>query len=61
MSVPTADAPEKELKVKIPVRHHLRLHSIKVLYGKHISDCITEALDAYFAEKPPLAGVETEP
>ena len=27
---------EKDLKVRIPVRHHLRLHSIKVLTGKQI-------------------------
>lgn len=42
---------EKDLKVRIPVRHHLRLHSIKVLTGKQISEAITEALDAYFAER----------
>lgn len=40
---------EKEVKVKIPVSHHIRLHSMKVLTGKQISDAITEALDAYFA------------
>jgi hypothetical protein len=39
----------KEVKVKIPVSHHIRLHSMKVLTGKQISDAITEALDAYFA------------
>ena len=41
-------AREKEVKVKIPVSHHIRLHSMKVLTGKQISDAITEALDAYF-------------
>lgn len=40
----------KEVKVKIPVGHHIRLHSMKVLTGKQISDTITEALDAYFAQ-----------
>jgi hypothetical protein len=39
----------KEVKVKIPVSHHIKLHSMKVLTGKQISDAITEALDAYFA------------
>lgn len=39
----------KEVKVKIPVGHHVKLHSIKVLTGKAISDAVTEALDAYFA------------
>ena len=50
----------KEVKVKIPVSHHIKLHSMKVLTGKQISDAITEALDAYFAaqrvdEVPSLA------
>lgn len=50
----------KEVKVKIPVSHHIKLHSMKVLTGKQISDAITEALDAYFAaqridELPSLA------
>ena len=41
----------KEVKVKIPVSHHIKLHSMKVLTGKQISDAITEALDAYFANQ----------
>ncbi|MEA3200686.1 MAG: hypothetical protein QOE90_2114 [Thermoplasmata archaeon] len=41
----------KEVKVKIPVSHHIRLHSMKVLTGKQISDAITEALDVYFASR----------
>ena len=41
----------KEVKVKIPVSHHIKLHSMKVLTGKQISDAITEALDAYFASQ----------
>ena len=43
----------KEVKVKIPVSHHIKLHSMKVLTGKQISDAITEALDAYFATQDP--------
>ncbi|HUR67757.1 MAG TPA: hypothetical protein VM370_00800 [Candidatus Thermoplasmatota archaeon] len=43
----------KEVKVKIPVSHHIKLHSMKVLTGKQISDAITEALDAYFASQRP--------
>lgn len=39
----------KEVKVKIPVSHHIKLHSMKVLTGKQISDAVTEALDFYFA------------
>lgn len=49
---PKADpARAKEVKVKIPVSHHIKLHSMKVLTGKQISDAITEALDAYFASR----------
>ena len=49
---PKADTTRaKEVKVKIPVSHHIKLHSMKVLTGKQISDAITEALDAYFASR----------
>lgn len=44
-------ARSKEVKVIIPVDHLVRLHSMKVLTGKHISDTVTEALDAYFARQ----------
>lgn len=43
---------QKEVKVKIPVSYHVKLHSMKVLTGKQISDAITEALEAYFATQP---------
>lgn len=42
----------KEVKVKIPMGHHIRLHSMKVLTGKPISDTVTEALEAYFMAHP---------
>jgi len=42
------DATLKEIKVRIPVNFHLKLHAFKVLKGKPISDTIVEALDAYF-------------
>lgn len=38
----------KEVKVKIPINYHIKLHSMKVLTGKAISDTVTEALEAYF-------------
>jgi hypothetical protein len=41
----------KEVKVKIPVSYHIKLHSMKVLTGKQISDAVTEALEVYFAAK----------
>lgn len=40
----------KEVKVKIPINYHIKLHSMKVLTGKAISDTVTEALDAYFTQ-----------
>lgn len=42
----------KEVKVKIPMGHHVKLHSMKVLTGKPISDAVKEALDLYFATQP---------
>lgn len=39
----------KELKVNIPVKYHLQLHSLKVMEGRQIHGVIEEALDKYFA------------
>ncbi len=38
----------KELKVNIPVRYHLQLHTLKVMEGRQIHGVIREALDNYF-------------
>lgn len=43
---------QKEVKVKIPVSFHVKLHSMKVLTGKQISDAVTEALEVYFQTHP---------
>lgn len=40
-------AEDKQLKVKLPLRLHLRLHSVKVLTGQNISDQVAEALAKY--------------
>lgn len=40
-------AEDKQLKVKLPLSLHLRLHSVKVLTGQNISDQVTEALANY--------------
>jgi hypothetical protein len=45
----TKKAAMKELKVNIPVRYHLQLHSLKVMEGKQIHGVVQEALDKYFA------------
>ncbi len=52
----------KELKVKIPVTHHIKLHSMKVLTGKQISETVRDALDAYFHAPPDgLLGLDMPP
>ncbi len=38
----------KELKVRLPVSVHMRLHGLKILGDKSISATVEEALDAYF-------------
>lgn len=39
----------RELKVNIPVKYHLQLHTLKVLEGKPIQGAVEEALNGYFA------------
>lgn len=38
----------KELRVKIGVEYHLKLHALKLLKGKRMSEAVEEALDHYF-------------
>jgi hypothetical protein len=38
----------KEIKVKIPVGYHIKLHTLKVLKGQSISDTVEIALEKYF-------------
>lgn len=40
----------KEVKVKLPVRHLLKLHYMKLTSGRTFSDVITHALQEYFDE-----------
>ncbi len=46
MTEPNADV--KELRVKIDVSYHLKLHALKLLRNKKMSEAIEEALDYYF-------------
>lgn len=49
----------KELKVNVPVKYHLQLHSLKVMEGRQIHTVVQEALDRYFEtlrEAAPVAG-----
>lgn len=43
-----AEGDVKELRVKIDVSYHLKLHALKLLRNKKMSDAIEEALDYYF-------------
>lgn len=40
-----------EIKLRIPMRHHIRLHAAKYVTGKPISEMVTEALERYL---PPV-------
>lgn len=39
----------KEIKVKVPVRHLLSLHFVKITSNQNISDVVSDALSEYFA------------
>lgn len=47
----------KEIKVKIPVGYHIKLHTLKVLKGQSISDTVELALEKYFSTHPWPEGV----
>lgn len=40
----------KEVKLKLPLRHHVSLHSLKLLRNQSISTLVADALDVYFAK-----------
>ena len=42
------DSGPKELRVKIAVEYHLKLHALKLLRGKRMSEAVEEALEFYF-------------
>ncbi len=44
----TDDGELKELKVKLPLRHHIKLHSLKLVKKEPISDTVLKALTDYF-------------
>lgn len=52
----------KTLKVSLPARLHLQLHSLKILTGTNISETVEEALNAYFSDRledqVPIEGAE---
>jgi hypothetical protein len=38
----------KQLRIKLPLSYHLKLHKLKLLTGKNMAEAIQEALDVYF-------------
>ena len=38
----------REMKVKIPMHHHIRLHALKIRDGQQISATVEQALTEYF-------------
>jgi hypothetical protein len=40
----------KEIKVKLPVRHLLKLHYVKLTSNKNISEVVCDALQYYFTD-----------
>lgn len=47
---------DKEIKVRIPLDYHIKLHTVKVVSGTAISETVKAALESYFAD---LAKEET--
>lgn len=43
-------AAEKEIKVRIPMDQHIKLHTLKVLHGQSISATVKVALSNYFRD-----------
>lgn len=42
----------KQVRVKIPVRQHIQLHSLRLLTDRTISEIVRDALDRWFEELP---------
>lgn len=47
---PTVMTEDKEIKVRIPLDYHIKLHTVKVVSGVPISDTVKQALESYFEE-----------
>lgn len=40
----------KSIKVKLPIRQHIKLHAMKLFSENNISETVERALDAYFEQ-----------
>ena len=49
---PEVESGPKELRVKIRVEYHLKLHALKLLRGKRMSEAVEEALGPVIADAP---------
>jgi histone H3/H4 len=47
---PATMGEDKEIKVRIPLDYHIKLHTVKVVSGTAISDTVKAALESYFEE-----------
>lgn len=47
---PSVLTEDKEIKVRIPLDYHIKLHTVKVVSGTAISDTVKVALESYFEE-----------
>ena len=45
---PKHESGPKDLRVKIGVEYHLKLHALKLLRGKRMGEAVEEALEHYF-------------
>lgn len=59
----TLDAAErKEIKIMLPERLIVQLRAAKIIAGRQMSDLLTDALEAYFRERPvPIVDTEGRP
>lgn len=51
----------KEIKLQLPLRTHVSLHSIKLLKNQSIRDSVVVALDRFFREHPVEPSAPTAP
>jgi hypothetical protein len=42
----------KEIKLQLPLRTHVNLHSMKLLHNQSIRDSVVAALERYFRANP---------
>lgn len=56
----TEDQEMKEIKVKIPVKYHWKLHTLKLTTDAYISEMVRTALSGYFGDVFDAEEEETE-